>query len=134
MMDFRSDPPIYKMTDATKRECFDPLVPTRMPGSKRSIFQVEVEPAIEAINKLMRIFSIRYDVPDADEPDLTEDEQKLLYPFAFTLACLDGNAFNGPIIDSVWSYTSDAYKIIAANRTGETREQIFAELRKIRNI
>lgn len=134
MMDFRSNPPRYKMTDATKRDYFDPLVPTRVPGSKESGFQIEIKPAVEAINKLMRIFNVSYEVPEMDDPKLTEDERKLLYPFAFTLACLDGNAFNTPSVDTVWSYTSDAYKIIASNRHGMTREKIFAELRQIRNV
>lgn len=74
--------------------------------------------------------------------EFTEEEKSLYYPFAFILACLDGNAFrvghlnsileNGETIspspETINQYIPDAYNIINANSgdLDEIRDIIFA--------
>lgn len=50
--------------------------------------------------------------------DLTEDEKKVLYPYALVLAALDGNTYIGKhldMADSIEQYIPDVHAVLEAN-------------------
>lgn len=107
----------------------------------------KIDDLTELTTNLMGLLGIPYDRPSVSDgrdklEDFTAEERKLYYPFAFMLACLDGNCFrtgqlngiveNGdklpPSPETISYYIPDAYHIIKANsgNLDEVRELIKA--------
>lgn len=76
--------------------------------------------------KLMEKLRITYEKQDNKRKleDFSDEEKKLLYPFASFLAILDGNCFD----DFIEQYMPDAYSILTNNT--RSMEEMIARIQK----
>lgn len=130
MLDYTTNPPVWRFNQHTFETYLAPLQPRRSEGPDGPAYEIAIPAAREALRYLMHMLDLPYDargVSDKRE-SFSASEQRLLYPYAFMLACLDGNAFTGENAETVTAYIPDAFHVIRANRPHLSDEAIFAEL------
>lgn len=117
LTNYATDPWTIELTD---REMVGALVqPLSIEGEGDNRVHVFSLKAIEQLTfHLMDVVRVTYRRSSEEHRDLadfSEDERRLYYPFAFMLACLDGNAFRGSDLDLVSQYIPDAARLILDN-------------------
>lgn len=129
MINHTTDPPTVRFNEHTKTKFFDLL----KPALHGDTHVYELRPLADLAHNLMHWLFIGYDdrshidEPLRDLADFSDEERRLYYPFAFMLACLDGNAFRTGQLntiledcpqdspETITQYIPDAYRIIKAN-------------------
>ena len=143
MLDYTSDPPTLVITEYTKTNDFDLLRPQPRDDHGEIVHVYDMRALADMTRDLMGTLSIPYDnrvypeEPRRKLADFSEAEKRLYLPFAFILACLDGNAFRtgqlNPIFENpdgpaspetISQYIPDAYHIMEANSA--TSDELFA--------
>lgn len=129
LTDYTTDNPTITISSDIKDGELRLLAPGQQTDDRHTYSLIEL---VNLTRSLMSWTRIPYDVPPGDSKsldDFTDDERKLYYPFAFLLACLDGNAFRTghlnaileggdklpPTQETISAYIPDAYRIIKAN-------------------
>lgn len=117
LTNYTTDPWTIELTDS---EIAGTLVqPLSVEGDGDNRVHVFSLRAVEQLAfHLMDIVHVAYRRSPRDHRDLadfSDEERRLYYPFAFMLACLDGNAFRGGANDFVFQYIPDAERLILDN-------------------
>jgi hypothetical protein len=99
------------------------------PDDGDAVFEIEGGPAF-TVPEMAHHFDWPYTIRRPDEgfkplDSFTEEQKRLLYPFALVLACLDGNAFvnhENPEFDLVLQYIPSVFAVLDQNRCVELTE------------
>jgi hypothetical protein len=143
-LNYKTNPPTAHVGADENAEYFTLLQPSAIINGGES-YVYEIPALVTLTYNLMELLSISYQAREDDPanpvPDyahLTAEQQRLYYPFAFMLACLQGNAFRpgqlAALMDNesvgsdelITQYIPDAIRIITANSgtLDEVREMI----------
>lgn len=134
LIDFSTTPPTVRLTESAKADEFALLRPQPIEtgdGATEHVYELAVLGRLT--RSLMNALKISYDRwPEEKRRELTDfsdAEKQLYYPFAFMLACLDGNAFRAgqlnaafdssqvwlPPPETITQYIPDACHILSRN-------------------
>lgn len=144
VIDFTKEPPEITFNDYVMRNHLPLLVPQNDVGEGREgVCTYDYRELQRFCRELMHWSDVPYDPRKGDRSleDFSEEERRLYYPFAFVLACLDGNAFrtghlnpileNGaniaPTPETISHYIPDAWAIIRSN--GGTLDEVRGLIR-----
>ncbi len=119
LTDFTADPPTIHIGEPYRRQYLNLLVPGKVTGKgETKNYTYELGELQEFTLHLMHLVNVPFDpcdrvtVDKTKLDDFTVAEKHLLYPFAFLLACLSGNAFD----EAIEQYIPAAYRIIRSNQ------------------
>ena len=135
MLDYTTDPPTLTINQYMKDRTFELLMPSPHQHPTEIVHQYSVPELRKLTFSLMHYLDIAYDGRRAEDDgggsdhkleELSSEERQFYRPFAFLLACLDGNAFPA-MIDQ---YIPDACNIVGANgwKMDDIRTKILAAL------
>jgi hypothetical protein len=128
MLDYTRDPPVYSFNQNVHDEHYAKLASAKQVDHHGEVaYEIEIPKAREGLRWFMHVLDMPYDLRRGEPRDFNDEEKALLMPFAYVLACLDGNAFEMCIP----GYIGDAFALIKANCGGYTDEQVFDEMRSM---